>query len=149
MGLFNAVRFTYGKYSTDEVMAPRLRVMEDEFVSSLQRLARGVEVNAESLDWDTLVEGVRTGRFLDLPATVARFREELWQPTLRSGEAWEAWLAGGSVTWVEKARAKVIGMLDPYHPRGITDATFERLLVLLDRFARDLHLDGYRRPALP
>ncbi|HUW56429.1 MAG TPA: trimethylamine methyltransferase family protein [Planctomycetota bacterium] len=132
--------------STDEIHDPRLIVIMDEFAEGLKRLARGFEVNAETLPLDVVKEVGPGGTFLSHPHTLEHFREELWLPELFSGESYEAWNTGSRDTILEKARKKVLDILERHHPRGMTDQTEEKLLALIDRFAKDLGITDYKRP---
>ena len=60
-----------------------------------------------------------------------------------------AWTASGSVPILEKARRRVLEILETHHPRGIGGETEEALLGLVDRFARKLGVDDYSRPEIP
>ena len=148
VALLGKLDIRFGPLSTDEVHDPRLVVIQDEFAEGLKRLARGFEVNGETLPLDVVKEVGPGGTFLSHPHTLEHFRDELWLPELFSGENYEAWNTGTRETILDKARTKVLDILKSHHPRGMTDQTEEKLLALIDRFAKDLGIDDYRRPEI-
>ncbi|MBN1807954.1 MAG: trimethylamine methyltransferase family protein [Planctomycetes bacterium] len=146
MGLYGSVDWSFGKYSTDEVIDPRMMILESEFVESLKRLAAEVEVSEKTLPIEVVKELGPGGEYLSHPHTFEHFRDEIWMPELRSGEAYEAWVAGGSTDVLEKARRKAVEILENYHPRGISEKTEERLVGLLDGYAGELGLGEDWKP---
>jgi len=149
VALLGKLDVRFGPLSTDEYHDPRLIVIQDEWAEGLKRLARGFEVNDDTLPLDVVREVGPGGTFLAHPHTLAHFREELWTPTLFAGENYEAWAHGSRDTILEKARAKVLDILETHHPRGMKEDTEQTLLDLIDRFAKDLDVTDYRRPELP
>jgi trimethylamine--corrinoid protein Co-methyltransferase len=149
LALFGDVAFSFGLYSTDEVHDPRQIVIENEFVNLMKRIQRGFEVNDETLPLDVVKEVGPGGEFTSHPHTLGHFRRELWMPELLSGMSYEAWVAGGRDTILDKARRKVLEILDTYHPRGMKPETEGALLALIDKAASALGVGDYRRPELP
>ena len=149
VALLGKLDYGFGVYSTDEITDPRLVVIENEWVESLKRLARGFEVNDETLPIDVVKEVGPGGEFTSHPHTARHFREELWLPELFSGIYYEGWVAKGGKGILDLARTKVLDILDSYHPRGIRPETEERLLGLIDQYAAKLGVAGYQRPVLP
>ena len=148
IAMFGDIRFNYGLHSTDEVTDPRQVVIENEFVNMLKRMQKGFEVSERTLPLDVVKEVGPGGTFLDHPHTMDNFRDELWRPELFSGMSWEAFAGGGSEGILERARLKVLHILETYHPRGIKEQTEDKLLGLIDRYAEKLGISDYKRPAL-
>ena len=146
LALLGQVSFSMGKYSTDEVIDPRLMVIEDEFLDSVRRLARGFEVTGETLPLDVVAQAVPRGQFLDQEHTVEHWRKEIWMPRLFSGVSFEAWRGSGGQDILEKARQAALDILGAHHPRGIKPATQERLLASIRASAANLGLDPSALP---
>ncbi|MFB3891712.1 MAG: trimethylamine methyltransferase family protein [Phycisphaerae bacterium] len=146
LATFGDVSWNYGIHSTDEVTDPRLVIIENEFVEMIKRVQRGFEVSPATLPIDVVKEVGPGGSFLDHPHTMEHFRDELWMPELFNGVYYEGWLASGGQSILEKARIKVLDILDSYHPRGIKQETEDRLLSLIDKYARELGIGEYKRP---
>jgi trimethylamine--corrinoid protein Co-methyltransferase len=149
IALLGKLDYSIGVYSVDEITDPRLMVVDNEFVDGLKRLARGFEVSERTLPFDVVKEVGPGGSFLTHPHTFEHFREEMWLPDLFSGESLEAWKAHGSQGIMDKARVKVLEILDTYHPRGIKPETEEKLLSLIDGYAKKLGITDYKRPKMP
>lgn len=143
------VAWSFGKYSTDEVIDPGMMVIEDEFIEALKRFAGGIEVSEETLPLEVVREVGPGGEFLSHPHTMGSFRKEMWLPKFFSGESIEAWTAAGSPNVLGKARRRVLEVLESYHPRGIREETEEALLGLIGKFADALGVSGYVPPQLP
>lgn len=149
IALLGKLNHSFGPLSIDECHDPRLIVIQDEFAEGLKRLARGFEVSDDTLPFNAVKEVGPGGTFLSHPHTFEHFRDEMWLPELFSGENYEAWASRSRDTILDKARKKVLDILGSYHPRGMTEETEEKLLVLIDRFAEDLGITDYKRPELP
>jgi trimethylamine--corrinoid protein Co-methyltransferase len=149
MGLLGKANWAFGKYSTDEVIDPRVMVIENDFVEALKRVARGVKVTAETLPIDVVEAVGPGGDFLSHPHTFEHFREEMWLPEFFAGQNLEAWFASGSPNILEKARGKVLDILAAHHPRNIRPETEKALLDLIDKFAAKLGISEYKRVTLP
>ena len=149
IALLGKLNYNFGLLSTDELHDPRLIVIENEFVEGMKRLARGFEVTDDTLPLEVVKEVGPGGTFLSHPHTLKHFRDELWTPELQSGLNYGGWDASGRETILDKARQKVLDILESHHPRGMKEETEDRLLSLIDRFAKDLGIDDYKRPELP
>jgi trimethylamine--corrinoid protein Co-methyltransferase len=146
IALCGDISWNYGLHSTDEVTDPRMVVIENEFANMLKRVQRGFEVSARTLPIDAVKEVGPGGQFTAHPHTLEHFRDELWSPELFSGMSWEAWVAQGRHSIMERARQRVLEILETYHPRGIKVETEQRLLDLIDGYAAKLGVAGYGRP---
>ncbi len=147
--LLSNLHWSFGKYSTDEVIDPRMMLIENEQVDAARRFIRGVRVDADALDLDMVREVGPGGTFLTHPHTARHFRDELWTPRLMSGENLESWKAAGSTPILEKARLKVLEILDTHRPCGIRNRTERELLKLIVKFAAALGISAGDIPELP
>ena len=148
VALLGKLDVSFGPLSTDELHDPRMIVVMDEFAEALKRLARGFEVNADTLPFDVVKEVGPGGTFLMHSHTAEHFRSEFWTPTMFAGENLESWKAGPRELILDKARAKVLDILATYHPRAMKPATEKTLLKLIDGYAKKLGIKGYKRPKL-
>jgi len=65
-------------------------VMDDELCGMMRRYRKGIEVNAETLAYQTIVNVGRDGHYLGEPETLKRCRTEFWQPSLSDRSGLEA-----------------------------------------------------------
>ena len=89
------------------------------------------------------------GEFISHPHTFENFRKEMWLPDLISGSSYEAWHSSGSPNILNRAAEKVKDILDSHHPRGVYEATEEKLVAIVNSAAPAVGLPDYRIPALP
>jgi hypothetical protein len=148
VALLGKLDFGFVPLSTDEVHDPRMIVVLDEFAEAMKRLARGFEVSDDTLPFDVVREVGPGGTFLGTAHTAEHCRTEFWTPTLFAGENLESWNAGPRELILDKARRKVLDVLDTYHPRAMKPDTEETLLKLVDGYAKKLGITGYKRPKL-
>ena len=149
LALLGKVAWSFGKYSTDEVIDPRMMLIENEEVDAIRRFADGIEVSDRTLPLDAVREVGPGGAFISHPHTVENLRRELWTPRLFAGENFESWRAQGSVSILEKAGREVLEIFERHHPRGINAQTEEKLLDMIVAFAGKLGLDDFKRPVMP
>ncbi|GAH32243.1 unnamed protein product, partial [marine sediment metagenome] len=70
-------------------------VMADEIIGYIKRIARGIEVNEETLAVDVIKEIGPGGNFLVHPHTLRNFRKELWEPDLSDRQTLSKWVEDG------------------------------------------------------
>jgi trimethylamine--corrinoid protein Co-methyltransferase len=83
-----------------------LLVLDDEAAGSASRLARGIEVNDETLALDLIRQVNYSGNYLAESHTVAHFRREHYQPKLFVRDPWDTWEKGGCRTAIDNAAAR-------------------------------------------
>ena len=67
-------------------------VLCDEVIGYARRIARGVEINENTLAFDAIKEIGAGGQFLTHEHTFANFRDELWRPSLMDHRSYQSWL---------------------------------------------------------
>ena len=83
-----------------------LLVLDDEWCGAMLRLARGIEVNTESMAVDLIRQINFTGNYMSEPHTANNFRKEHFIPRLLPREPYDAWQKRGSRTAIDLARAR-------------------------------------------
>ncbi len=113
-------------------------VVDDEALGFAKRIARGFEVDDDTLAYDVIAAVGSTGDFLAEEHTVAHFRRELFLPSPRwTREPYDAWSAGGSLSMGERARARVDEVLAS-HAASPLDEALDREIDLIVASARRL-----------
>ncbi|HOL67273.1 MAG TPA: trimethylamine methyltransferase family protein [bacterium] len=128
----------FGLLSGAEMNSPVQLVIDNEYAGALKRFARGFLVDKETLAFETIREAGPGGFFAGTEHTLRFYRKEHWQPALFTRETLNAWLASGQPTELEKARAQAEGILKQELPRGICEATEDRLMSVISRARRAL-----------
>jgi trimethylamine--corrinoid protein Co-methyltransferase len=109
-----------------------LLVLDDVLCGAALRIARGIEVDDDTLALDVIEEVGFSGHYLDHEQTAERFREEHFIPDLLPREPFDTWLVGGARSALDHARERVRQILADHRPREL-DPSAER------------DLDAYRR----
>ena len=109
-----------------------LLLLDDELCGAALRIARGIEVNDDTLALDLIQRVGYRGNYLAEPHTAAHFRTEHYLPRLAVREPYETWEKNGAQLAIDRARARVAEIVARHQPRPLDPA-----------LAREL--DGYRQ----
>lgn len=104
-----------------------LLVLDDEMCGRALRLARGIEVNDDTLALDLIKEVGWEGAYIDKLHTAQHYRQEHLRPRLLRRDGRDAWVAKGSKTALDLARERVREILAKHQPRAL-DAAIEKEL---------------------
>ncbi len=123
-------------------------VIDAEAIASALRLVRGIALPEGSLGIDSIREAGFAGRFLELPETRRRFREEQHLPSaVIDRGSLRAWLEGGSRDAAARARDEVVAILARPRPPVLDEAVAS---ALVESVAGDLRRSGFDRlPGVP
>lgn len=105
-----------GLLAVDEVFSPVQMVLDHELTRALDQFTREYEFSDESIAADVIATVGPGGNFMAEPHTVAWLRRELWQPELWERRGFSAWLSGDRRTDVDRARERVLDILDSEPP---------------------------------
>jgi trimethylamine--corrinoid protein Co-methyltransferase len=83
-----------GICGADQASSLDMLVMQHELIGYVERILRGIKVDAATIAAEVIAEVGPGGTFLDHPHTVAHFRDELWFPRLLDRDFYDAWAAG-------------------------------------------------------
>ena len=98
-------------------------VVDDEAVGFAKRIARGFEVDEETLAFEVIAAVGSSGDFLADDHTVRHFRRELFLPSSRwTREPYDGWMAGGATTMGDRARARVDEILGGHQAPPLDEA---------------------------
>jgi trimethylamine--corrinoid protein Co-methyltransferase len=104
----------------------------DEIVAQVKKLLQGVAVSDETACVDVIDAVGPGGNALTTDHTLAHFRE-VWYPNLAERRKYEDWVATGSHTMSERARAKVLNVLDNHRAAPLPDDVVTRLDAIVAR----------------
>jgi trimethylamine--corrinoid protein Co-methyltransferase len=95
-------------------------IIDDEILGAAFRIARGVEVNQETLAVEALREVGPGGNFLAHEHTVRNLRREFWFPKVTNRETYPGWMAAGGKDMRQRANERARHILATHHPRPLT-----------------------------
>jgi trimethylamine--corrinoid protein Co-methyltransferase len=87
---------------------PDQMLIDNEIISLVKRMARGIQVTDESIALDVIESVGPGGNYLTTDHTVNEFRKELWFPKLFDRRVWSVWEADGAQDISERAIQKVL-----------------------------------------
>lgn len=115
-------------------------VLNNEILGMAFRIARGIEVNEETLALDVIDKVGPQGHFLTHPHTNKHFRTETWEPELLNRVAFESWQSAGSKTLGEKVKEKTRYLIENHRgPEVSADKMkeIEKILEEAEKKARE------------
>jgi trimethylamine--corrinoid protein Co-methyltransferase len=105
-----------------------LLVLDDALCGMALRLARGIEVNDETLALDLIKEVGWQGQYLDQVHTAQHFRQEFFFSKLLRRDGRQTWERKGSKTALDLATERVREILGKHEPRELEPAVEKELL---------------------
>jgi trimethylamine--corrinoid protein Co-methyltransferase len=102
-------------------------MLDDELCGAALRVARGIEVNRDTLALDQIARVGFSGNYLAEEHTVRRFRTEHYIPDLLPREPREAWEKAGGRSALDLARDRVRVILSEHQPRTLDPAMEQEL----------------------
>jgi trimethylamine--corrinoid protein Co-methyltransferase len=107
-------------------------VMADEMIGWVKKFMQDVRVNEETLALEVIDKVGFDDDFLAENHTHEHFRED-WYPELSNRENFDAWSDGGGETFRQRARLKVISLLDSHEPDRLPKTTENELRSIIER----------------
>jgi trimethylamine--corrinoid protein Co-methyltransferase len=84
----------------------------NDCMAGIERIARELVLNEETLAVDVIKAVGHGGGFLGHPHTLKNFRRELWQPELLERRSWEKWKGEGGLSIAEVADKRMLEILE-------------------------------------
>ena len=135
-----------GLLSIDEVCSPVQMILDNEFLSALQRFTHPFQVTEESIGLEAIFEAGPGGHFLDKMHTARHYRDEHWQPAIWSRQMLKSWLGSGlgSGRDLDADRAREMALefqRGERQPPGMSEAMEREVLRLIERARQALVRD--------
>jgi trimethylamine--corrinoid protein Co-methyltransferase len=87
---------------------PDQMFIDNEIISLVRRMCRGIKVSDDTLAYDVIKEIGPGGNYLAADHTVLNFRSELWFPKLFDRKVWSMWEDAGALDIAARASRKLI-----------------------------------------
>jgi len=110
-----------------------LLVISDEIIGMARRMARGIEVNDETLALDVIDEVGPGGHFLSHDHTFKWFKKETFFPELFDRRRYDAWKESGGTTLTKRANTKVKEILEGHEPAPLPANVRQRINEIVAR----------------
>jgi trimethylamine--corrinoid protein Co-methyltransferase len=119
-----------------------LLMLDDELCGMALRMARGIEVDDDSVALDLITEVGFSDNYLDKDHTARCFRKEHFIPKLLPREPYDAWEKAGSRSALDRAKEQVRQCLANHQPRKL-DAAMEQELDEMRQMIAGRPLDDF------
>lgn len=137
-----------GTLDSTMIESDPLLLLDDELCGAALRMARGIEVDDNTLALDEILRIGFSGNYLAEAHTVKNFRKEHYIPSLAVREPYEAWQSGGAKSALEKARERVRSVLEKHTP-NVLDPAVEKALADFKAQTADRQIEMYYACELP
>ena len=117
-------------------------MIDDEIASNVMRIARGIEVNEETLSVDLIGKTGPMGNFLKNPSTLRQFRKEHSLSRLSDRSTRQQWFASGQKDAKERAKARVNELLKSHVPEPLEPDVRKGFEGFLKEFAKGYDLNA-------
>ena len=117
-------------------------VIINEMIDQIRRMHKGIPVNDDTLALDVIPEGVRQEQFLTQPHTLKHVRKVQWTPELFCRQSYDNWVRQGETTLLDRARAKLHGILKNHKPQPIAPEKQQSIEEIVRQFANQIHVES-------
>ena len=107
-------------------------VMNNEILGMAFRIAKGIEVNEETLALDVIDSVGPQGHYLTQPHTMQHFRTENWEPELLNRVPYEAWKSSGAKTLGEKVKEKTRYLIENHEGPEVPEKARQEIDKILE-----------------
>jgi len=126
-----------GLNETENCQSLAQLVIDDELVSMVKRVLRGIEVDRDHLATDLIMSMGPGGQSLDSAHTVRFFRQELFDPTISNRDAYEGWSSRGSKSVRDRAADKARDILSQRPEHSLDSDTVNQLYDIVRKAEHD------------
>ena len=109
-------------------------VIMDEIIDQLRRFQRGIPVDDEMLGVEVIKEVGPGGHFITHDHTYTHFRSTQWRPRLICRDGYEKWKESGSRSLMDRARQRLLEILETHRPLPIPREKAQAIRGLVDQF---------------
>ena len=111
----------FGIAGADQGASLEVLLLQHEAIAYLERIMRGITVNADKLALDVIEQVGPGGTFIDQMHTAQHFREEIWIPGILDRAFWSVWESAGRPSLADKIAERVPELLASYEAQPLDD----------------------------
>ncbi len=126
-----------GGLEASNTMCPELLVIDNEILEEGLRIARGFEVNPDTLAVDVIRKVGPGGHYLAEKHTITHMRTEQWVPKISNLQTYGAWEEAGSKDIVTVAREKIKEILATHKPEPLPKDVQEEISRIMKRCEKE------------
>lgn len=117
-------------------------VLDDEMCGMVRRFRRGFAVTPETLAYDVITNVGPQGHFLLEPHTFERCRDAFWEPALNNRDGLDAWVRGGRLDAMERARQRWQTLLAEHEDPPLDEQIIRQLQAFVEQYAKQPVIPG-------
>ena len=106
-------------------------IMNDEIISMMRRIMRGIAITDDTLMLDLIDEIGPAGEFMSAEKTAHRCRDEIWVPELMDRQRYLKWETAGSQTMNDRIRTRLHQILATHTPPPLPDEVSDKIQAVL------------------
>lgn len=129
LAVLSGANFVHDVGFTESGMTGSLEqlVMSDEIIGMVRHIARGIQVDEETLAIDAIAQAASTGDFLSLDHTAKHFRQQFWFPNLMDRQRHSEWVNTGKQSMGDRIRERVSTILREHRAQPLPPDVTKRL----------------------
>lgn len=127
-----------GGLDTDNAISFEQMIIDSEIWSGMMRIARGIEVDAESICMDLMKQMGSSPSYGSDIETLKKFKKEVWQPKLPFRQTYAAWKAAGAKSIESMANERVKEIVAKHQPTAMGGDLERAIMGIYKRFQKGM-----------
>jgi trimethylamine--corrinoid protein Co-methyltransferase len=123
-----------GMFATGLTASYEQLVIDDELVGYIYRMAKGIEVNPDTVATELIERVGPTASFLKEAHTLRNLKVEHWMPSISCRSSYARWSQRGRKDIVVVAREKAERILREHQPKTLSEEKLQRLVQIRKKF---------------
>jgi trimethylamine--corrinoid protein Co-methyltransferase len=125
--------------------SPVQAVIDDEISMNAMRIARGIEVNEETLAVSVIAKTGPMGNYLKQIETMKQFRKEHLVPKLSDRSTRQQWVAAGSKDVKRRAKERMVELLNSHTPEPLETEIKKNIDNLIHEYSKSFGADALEK----
>jgi trimethylamine--corrinoid protein Co-methyltransferase len=134
-----------GSTEAFNVYSPVQAVIDDEIASSAMRIARGIEVNDQTLAVDVIAKTGPMGNYLKRIETLRQFKKEHMAAKLSDRATRQQWVANGSKDTKRRAKERMIELVNSHTPEPLETEIKKKIDNLIHEYSKSFGADALEK----
>jgi trimethylamine--corrinoid protein Co-methyltransferase len=133
----------HGGVTAELAYNPILSIINDDVANIIGKTVEGFRVNEETMAVDLIQSvGPVPGTFLNKKHTRLGWKEEYFVPKVADRLSYQEWLEGGRKSTIDRARERMVEILETHQPRPITAEQEKEIKRILQDARNHYHKKG-------
>jgi trimethylamine--corrinoid protein Co-methyltransferase len=125
--------------------SPVQAVIDDEIASNAMRIARGIEVNDQTLSVDVIAKTGPMGNYLKQVETLRQFRKEHMAAKLSDRATRQHWVEGGSKDTKRRAKERMMELVNSHTPEPLETEIKKNIDNLIHEYSKSFGADALEK----